>query len=252
MSPEWIKASCFACILVGILQGLMSSLGLASKSVHLLSHDAVSGKSQVLLHKTRKYSLLRIEMIRFVSPLTNARTWERGQISCFESKGSYFVPNSRHPDPEYRRFNENAASVSITQHKLFCLIKMFPTGFTSAAAVIIGSTQLTNLMGINKCQGGSNRSCSIFANLAHVVTNLPTARALSVAVGILSFVVLICFRRLGRMAGKRKAIWTKCGPLVVVVLGVLCAWLTSDWDELTSSVRPVQTIGAIPRGCKLN
>jgi len=143
-------------------------------------------------------------------------------------------------------------------------------GFSSAAALIIGSTQLSSMFGLPKCRAGS-RSCDFFQTVWHTGAHLHESNPASVLCGLVSVCVLLGFRRLhspgnpskhvaspaatipchGANVGARKqqsasvrGVLPRLGALVVVFLGIAFAsWLHSSSSKWTLSV-----VGEIPSG----
>jgi SulP family sulfate permease len=104
------------------------------------------------------------------------------------------------------------------------------SGFTSAAALIIGLSQLKHLLGIPLESSNHVHEVVISAASRISETSLPT-----LAIGLGSIVVLVALKRL----------WPKAPrALVVVVLGTLAVWLLG----LHEGPSPVAIVGAVPRG----
>lgn len=102
------------------------------------------------------------------------------------------------------------------------------SGFTSAAALIIGLNQLKHVLGV-----GLPRTNNVFVILWGAVTALPGTHLLTLGIGLASIVLLVVLRR-----------WKKTfpGALVVVVLGTVVVWLGGLADQ------GVRIVGEIPRG----
>ncbi len=100
------------------------------------------------------------------------------------------------------------------------------SGFTSAAALIIGFSQLKHLMGID-----IPRSHNIFVILENAYAKLAVLNGVSLAIGVGAIVILFIFKtHLGRFLaattlgpGLRETV-TKAGPLVVVGLSTLIVY----------------------------
>lgn len=117
------------------------------------------------------------------------------------------------------------------------------SGFTSAAAIVIGASQLKHLLGITLPR--SEHPYEMFASIAERVRH---AQADTVAVGLATVGMLVAFpwiaRKLLRGLRTKEAsvgAWSKGGPLAVVILGVLVAWLAEG-------ALAIPTVGEIPAG----
>lgn len=102
------------------------------------------------------------------------------------------------------------------------------TGFTSAAAIIIGLSQLKHLLGIEIPGAHSPYEMIRHAIRSAGETNLPT-----LSLGLAAIVLILALKR-----------WKKTypGALLAVALGVIAVWLFG------LSEKGVQVIGAVPRG----
>ncbi|GBG32865.1 Sulfate transporter [Hondaea fermentalgiana] len=69
-------------------------------------------------------------------------------------------------------------------------------GFSSAAALIIGSTQLAALFGIDKCKLDNGQSCDFLSSILYTMSNAHRMNKATFACGILSFATLYAFRAL--------------------------------------------------------
>lgn len=119
------------------------------------------------------------------------------------------------------------------------------SGFTSAAALIIGFSQLKHLLGIS-----IPRTHNIFTILDAAVSHLASINVASLSVGIAAIGVLLFFKKsLGRLLqrtrlgqGLRDTL-TKAGPLAVVALSTL-AVLAFDLD----GSHGLKVVGLVPQG----
>ena len=102
------------------------------------------------------------------------------------------------------------------------------SGFTSAAALVIGLSQLKYLLAIDL-----SREPNAFVLFGEVLRQIPQIHLPTLAIGLVTMAALI--------VGKR---WSKRfpTPLLVVVLGSLAAW---GWDL---QAHGVAIVGAVPRG----
>ena len=102
------------------------------------------------------------------------------------------------------------------------------SGFTSAAALIIASSQLKNLLGVDIA-----RSNYVHEIVLSAVSQLSDAHLVTLAIGLVSIAVLVGLRR-----------WRRTFPaaLLAVVLTTLGVWLT------TAHEAGVAIVGAVPRG----
>lgn len=119
------------------------------------------------------------------------------------------------------------------------------SGFTSAAALIIGFSQLKHLMGVN-----IPRSHNIFVILDNAYANLTALNGVSLAIGLSAVAMLFFFKNnLGRfLAGTAlnssfRDTVTKAGPLVVVGLSTVLVY----GFGLDAS-QGVKIVGDIPHG----
>ena len=100
------------------------------------------------------------------------------------------------------------------------------SGFTSAAAIVIGASQLKHLLGIK-----IPNTESLFELVGYVVTGAGEINRLTLSLGLVSIAILFYFR--GGLGPQLKR-WgmpealvvplSKGGPLVVVLLGTLLVW----------------------------
>jgi SulP family sulfate permease len=101
-------------------------------------------------------------------------------------------------------------------------------GFTSAAAIIIGMSQLKHLLGIDL-----PRSHHVHEILLGAVERIGEASLPTVAIAAGSVLLLLSIKRWKRTAP---------GPLAVVVLGILATWGLGLYDA------GVRIVGEVPRG----
>lgn len=118
------------------------------------------------------------------------------------------------------------------------------SGFTSAAAIVIGFSQLKHLLGYSVPRG------EFVEQVAYTFENLGRTNPVTLAIGLGGILLLILFR--GRLeGGLRRAglspAWavpiTKSGPLVIVVLGTLLVWVLG-----LDSRAAVPIVGEVPAG----
>ncbi len=102
------------------------------------------------------------------------------------------------------------------------------SGFTSAAALVIGLSQLGHLLGIQL-----ERSENVFATLWEAGRNLGETNLVTLAVGALSILTLLLFKRYAKRFP---------APLLVVVVSTLAVYLFG------LSEYGVGTVGEVPRG----
>ncbi|MDX1740228.1 MAG: solute carrier family 26 protein [Rhodothermales bacterium] len=102
------------------------------------------------------------------------------------------------------------------------------SGFTAAAALIIGVTQLKNLLGID-----IPSSPMIFDLIAGAVSQISDVHLITFAIGLTGILLLVVLRRVAPLAP---------GPLIAVALGTLAVWL------LELDTRGVEIVGVVPTG----
>ena len=110
------------------------------------------------------------------------------------------------------------------------------SGFTSAAALIIGFSQLKHLMGVN-----IPRSHNIFIILENAYADLTVLNGVSLAIGLGAIAILLFFKN--NLGGFLAGTATKAGPLVVVVLSTALVY-AFGFD----AGRGVKIVGEIPQG----
>lgn len=118
-------------------------------------------------------------------------------------------------------------------------------GFTSAAAIIIGFSQVKHLLGITMPRGEA-----FFAQVSAAAQNLGQTNLTTLALGAGSILGLLYFKS---KLGKQLKQWgvpvavaaplTKSGPLLIVLLGTLLVW---TFDLHTTA--GVAIVGAVPAG----
>lgn len=119
------------------------------------------------------------------------------------------------------------------------------SGFTSAAALIIGFSQLKHLMGID-----IPRTEQIHETILYALENIRATNLTTLGLGVGGIAVLIYFKT---FLGKQLKKWrvpnaaimpiTKAGPLVIVLIGTLLVWGFTLHDAAN-----VRIVGAIPAG----
>lgn len=87
------------------------------------------------------------------------------------------------------------------------------SGFTSAAALIIGINQLKHLLGVD-----IPRSSQLYETVYHIGYQLPSTHVPTFLVGLLAIALILLARRLNK---------TLPGPLIAVVLGILAVYVLS-------------------------
>ena len=102
------------------------------------------------------------------------------------------------------------------------------SGFTSAAAIIIGISQLKHLFGVNVPRGHS-----VFETGIELVRNVQDTNLYSLAIGVIGIILLVVLKRLSKSFP---------APLVVVVLSVVAVYFFKLEDFA------VQIVGAVPQG----
>ncbi|MFT4604085.1 MAG: SulP family sulfate permease [Rhodothermales bacterium] len=102
------------------------------------------------------------------------------------------------------------------------------TGFTGAAAIIIGSSQLRHVLGVD-LPSGEGAARTIWSAIGHI----PEANLFALAFAAGGILILV----LAKMSRKRLP-----GALIVVVAGTLLSWLFRD------AISGLSLIGAIPAG----
>lgn len=102
------------------------------------------------------------------------------------------------------------------------------SGFTSAAAIIIGLSQLKHLLGIKL-----GRSESVFETLWEAGRHLGEANPITLAIGVISIITLLLFKRFAKRFP---------APLLVVVLSALAVYLFG------LNERGVGIVGEVPGG----
>jgi len=102
------------------------------------------------------------------------------------------------------------------------------SGFTAAAALIIGVTQIENLLGIELAN-----SPQIFDLIYGAIERVGEVHLISFTIGMVGIVLLVILRRFVPIAP---------GPLIAVVLGTLAVWL------LRLDTQGVDIVGVVPTG----
>ncbi len=106
------------------------------------------------------------------------------------------------------------------------------SAFTSAAAILIGFSQLKSLLGIKV-----PRFEFFYERLIYLLQHLAQTNWVTLGLGGLGILILLFFKQ--KVAG----LWGKLGPLVIVVLGVvLVRFLSLD------TAAGVQVVGQVPAG----
>jgi SulP family sulfate permease len=113
-------------------------------------------------------------------------------------------------------------------------------GFTFAAAIIIGSSQLNTLLGLQ-----TERSSYVFITLFRIGKRLGDTHAHTLVMSICSVLLLVAFKRLRKVKTENKvvrAVKAVPGTLVLVVLASIVVWLTG-WDA-----DGIKIVGDVPSG----
>jgi len=126
------------------------------------------------------------------------------------------------------------------------LAALFPeaaiTGFSSAAALMIGSTQLPSLLGLNSCRKDDGNSCSFLGTVWFTMSNLEKLKMWTCGCALSSAFVLWSFK-----AMDTKSITSKLGALCVVIVGCLFVFVTFD-NERGEPIGDLRIVGHIPAG----
>ena len=119
------------------------------------------------------------------------------------------------------------------------------SGFTSAAAIVIGVSQIKHVLGI-----AVPRSEHLYETIGHIIEQLGATNPYTLGLALVSIVILLYFQR--RLPAQLKR-WhtppalvvplTKSGPLLVVALGILVV-AGLGWHEAAG----VAIVGAVPAG----
>lgn len=119
------------------------------------------------------------------------------------------------------------------------------SGFTSAAAILIGFSQLKHVLGISV-----PRFEYFYETVLHTATHLTTANLVTVGIGVGAILILLYFKYLLgdqlMRAGLSEAValpLTKAAPLVVVFLGTLLVWGLG-----LNTTAGVNIVGDVPAG----
>jgi SulP family sulfate permease len=135
-------------------------------------------------------------------------------------------------------------------------------GFSSAAAIIIGATQLSDLLGTPKCRAPGGHACGLLGTLWGAALGLPGADPATVLVAGGSLALLWAVKHVpaawaaGRGAGAGVAsLLPKLGSLLVVLGGVLVVLAVGRGEEnekdeqgRQGGLRGVAIVGDIPSG----
>lgn len=119
------------------------------------------------------------------------------------------------------------------------------SGFTSAAAIVIGFSQLKHVLGYNV-----PRMEHFYEQVSYTVQHLAETNSVALVMGLLSMAILFYFKNgiadLLRRLGLAEALvlpLSKIGPLVVVLIGTLAVW-AGGLDESMN----IKIVGAVPAG----
>lgn len=116
---------------------------------------------------------------------------------------------------------------------------MFPdvviSGFASAAAMIISSTQFTGLVGISKCHSDGG-SCNFLLSVQHVILSVSDFKIPVLVCSTLCLVCLLSFKAKAFGSG----IVSNFGPLTVVAVSILAVRIMeSFWGSENSPLELV-------------
>ena len=118
------------------------------------------------------------------------------------------------------------------------------SGFTSAAAIVIGLSQIRHLLGLSLPRG------SVMETVTGLFTNIAATKPVTFVIGIGAVAILMIMKGpVAKYLGKRgisevmNQLITKSGPLIMVAIGTL---LTAGLG--LSGAYGVATVGDIPRG----
>ncbi|RFA35972.1 sodium-independent anion transporter [Virgibacillus dokdonensis] len=103
------------------------------------------------------------------------------------------------------------------------------SGFTSAAAIIIGLSQLKDLTGVTYESGKSE----VFLLIAEAVKRISEINSITLAIGISSIVLLVLFKKYVKKVP---------GPIVVVTLSILTVYVFNLYED------GVSIVGQVPKG----
>ena len=118
-------------------------------------------------------------------------------------------------------------------------------GFTSAAALLIVSTQLNTALGLPKCTTSTDSRCSFFQNLGHVLGGLPHVKGGVVAGTAACLVVLLLFKHAvrPRLRGAWKPVGN-LGPMLILAVFTPVFFVHQAAMERAG----IQAVGHVPAG----
>ena len=102
------------------------------------------------------------------------------------------------------------------------------SGFTSAAALIIGFSQLKHLMGVN-----IPRSNHVHKIIQGAIENIQATNLYTLAIGLVAIAIILAIKKFKMRIP---------GPLVAVVFGILAVWLGG------LDAQGVKIVGEVPKG----
>ena len=115
-------------------------------------------------------------------------------------------------------------------------------GFTSAAAIVIGFSQIKHLLGFPV-----PRTEYFYESVLYTIRHVAETNAIALGIGLGSIIILVYFKRglgkhLNRLGLGQDAIVpiTKAGPLIVVAAGTLLAWTIGPGE--------LKVVGEVPAG----
>jgi len=119
------------------------------------------------------------------------------------------------------------------------------SGFTSAAAIVIGFSQLKHVLGYNV-----PRMEHFYEQVLYTLEHLAETNAVALVMGLLSIAILFYFKNgiadLLRRFGLTEALvlpLSKIGPLVVVLIGTLAVWGSGLSESMS-----IKIVGEVPGG----
>ena len=92
------------------------------------------------------------------------------------------------------------------------------TGFTSAAAFLIASTQFATLLGITKCHAPDGGSCNLAQACTHVVDQADTIQLATPLCSLLSVSMLLFFKFKVKTWKSKLSFLGSFGPLFLVII----------------------------------
>lgn len=119
-------------------------------------------------------------------------------------------------------------------------------GFTSAAALLIASTQLNSLFGVEKCHAAEGESCLFYQEIQNIVDNRKHINWWTVLCSALCLAVLQSLQFLKRWRPKQWSVVGNVGPLLLMVM--FCGVVYGYGTHGGLRKHGVSILGEIPRG----